>query len=82
MAPQVHVDKAGALRSVALMNLRISDHGPVRVLLRNVPPSWSGVVWNEMRRAPAKLELERTAGGAYVTIPSIGAWNGGYLTGL
>lgn len=79
---QVHVDKAGALRSVALMNLRISDQGPVRVLLRNVPPSWSGVVWNEMRRAPAKLELERTAGEAYVTIPSIGAWNGGYLTGL
>ncbi|MBR2487787.1 MAG: hypothetical protein IKB52_01550 [Kiritimatiellae bacterium] len=41
-----------------------------------------GVVWNEMRRAPAKLELERTAGEAYVTIPSISAWNGGYLTGL
>ena len=79
---QVHVDKAGSLRSVALMNLRISEQGPVRVLLRNLPPSWSGVVWNEMRRAQARLELERTDGGAYVTIPSIGAWNGGYLTGL
>lgn len=32
--------------------------------------------------APARLELERTDGEAYVTIPSISAWNGGYLTGL
>ena len=31
--------------------------------------------------SPARLELERTAGGAYVTIPSIGAWNGGYIKG-
>ena len=29
----------------------------------------------------ARLELERTDGEAYVTIPSIGAWNGGYIKG-
>lgn len=29
----------------------------------------------------AKLELERTDGEAYVTIPSVGAWNGGYIKG-
>jgi hypothetical protein len=51
---QVHVDKDGALRSVALMNLRIAEQGPVRILLRNVPPSWKCFVWNEMRRASVR----------------------------
>ena len=78
---QVHVDKDGALRSVALMNLRIAEQGPVRVLLRGVPPTWKGVAWNEMRREPVAIKLERTKNGTYATIPSIGAWNGGYLSG-
>ena len=78
---QVHVDKEGALRCVALMNLRIAEQSPVRILLRNVPSSWKGVVWNEMRRAPVRLELERIDGETYVTIPSVGAWNGGYMSG-
>ena len=78
---QVHVDKDGALRSVALMNLRIAEQGPVRILLRNVPPSWKCFVWNEMRREPVAIKLERTKNGTYATIPSVGAWNGGYLTG-
>ncbi|MBQ8126152.1 MAG: hypothetical protein IJ173_09810 [Kiritimatiellae bacterium] len=78
---QVHVDKAGRLRSVALLNLRISEQGPVRILLRGVPPTWKGVVWHEMRREPVKLALERTGGETYATIPSVGAWNGGYLSG-
>ena len=69
------------LRNVALMNLRIAEQGPVRVLLRGVPPTWKGVVWNEMRREPVMFELERTADGTYVTIPSVSAWNGGYLSG-
>ena len=34
------------LRNVALMNLRIVEQGPVRVLLRGVPPTWKGVAWN------------------------------------
>ena len=78
---QVHVDKDGRLRSVALLNLRISEQGPVRILLRGVPPTWKGVVWHEMRREPVKLALERTGGETYATIPSVGAWNGGYLSG-
>lgn len=79
---QVHVDKNGALRSVALMNLRISEQGPVRILLRGVPPAWKGVVWHEMRREPVRLEFERAGGETYVTIPSVGPWNGGYATGV
>ena len=79
---QAHVDKNGALRSVALMNLRIADQGPVRILLRGVPPTWKGAVWNEMRRESLKLEIERIGGEAYVAVPSVGAWNGGYMTGF
>ena len=78
---QVHVDGNGALRCVALMNLRIAGQGPVRILLRGVPQKWKGVVWNEMRRAPVRLELERVGGETYVTIPSVAAWNGGYISG-
>lgn len=79
---QAHVDRDGALRCVALMNLRIVEQGPVRILLRGVPPTWKGVVWHEMRREPVKLELERAGDETYVTIPSIAAWNGGYVTGV
>jgi hypothetical protein len=32
--------------------------------------------------ATVKLELERTGDETYVTIPSIAAWNGGYVTGV
>ena len=51
-------------------------------LLRNLPPSWKCVVWNEMCRAPVKLEFERIGCETYVTIPLVGAWNGGYMTGF
>jgi hypothetical protein len=79
---QVHVDKDGALRSVALMNLRIAEQGPVRILLRGVPSAWNGAaVWREMRREPVTLNIEQAGGATYVTVPSVGAWNGGYLTG-
>ena len=78
---QAHVDKDGCLRCIALMNLRIAEQGPVRILLRGVPPSWKRVVWHEMRREPLTLELKRSGGEAYVAIPSVGAWNGGYLSG-
>ena len=78
---QVHVDTKGMLRSVALMNLRITDQEPVRILLRSVPSAWKGVLWNEMRRKPIKIEIERIGSEAYATIPSVGAWNGGYMTG-
>lgn len=79
---QVHVDKGGELRSVALMNLRIGEQGPVRILLRGVPSAWNGAaVWREMRREPVTLNIEQAGGATYVTVPSVGAWNGGYLSG-
>ena len=77
---QVHVDENDNLRSVALVNLRISDQGPVRLLLRKLPPSCKSMVWNEMCREPLSLELENVGGETFVTIPAVGAWNGGYLS--
>jgi len=77
---QVHVDKAGNLRSVALMNLRISEQGPLRLRLRDMPSDWKSVVWNEMCRPSVRLAFERQGDETYVTVPSVGAWNGGYLT--
>lgn len=76
---QIHVDAQGKLRSVALMNLRISRQGAIRLLLRNVPPAWQSVEWNEMRHPPLSLELERIGEEKYVTVPSIDAWNGGWI---
>ena len=76
---QVHVDRGGALRCVALMSLRIAEQGPVRILLRNVPPSWKGAVWNEMRRPRLRLDILREDGETFVVIPEIGAWNAGFL---
>jgi len=76
---QMHVDASGDLRCVALMNLRISEQGPVRLLLRKVHARAKAATWNEMCRARVRLPLERTAEGTFVTIPSVGAWNGGYI---
>lgn len=63
------------------MNTRITEQGPVRILLRNMPADWTSVDWNEMSRPPLRLLLERREGSVFVTIPSVGAWNGGYLSG-
>ena len=79
---QVHVDGGGNFRCLALLNLRISEQGPVQILLRKVPSEWTHVVWNEMRRSPVRLQLERSGDDSFVTIPLVGAWNGGYLSGV
>ena len=34
-----------------------------------------------MRREPVTLNIEQAGGATYVTVPSVGAWNGGYLSG-
>lgn len=63
------------------MNTRITEQGPVCIQLRNVPDDWTVVDWNEMCRPALRLMLERREGSVFVTIPSVGAWNGGYLSG-
>ncbi|MGN0833739.1 MAG: hypothetical protein ACI4RD_08865 [Kiritimatiellia bacterium] len=77
---QIHVDPSGQLRSVALLNLRIGDQGPVRIRLRQVPTDWQAVEWHELCRPAVRLAFEREGDETYVTVPCVGAWNGGYLT--
>lgn len=77
---QIHADANGNLRCVALMNTRITEQGPVRIQLRHMPADWTAVDWNEMCRPPLRLMLERREGSSFVTIPSVGAWSGGYLS--
>lgn len=74
-----HVAAAtGALRTVALLNTRIDVQGPLTLRLRGVPAG-ATAVWREMRRAPVPLVLSREGALSRVTIPEIGAWNGGYV---
>ena len=62
-----------------LLNTRIAEQGPVRIRLRNVPPERTALVWNEMRRDPVELVVEKAGNELFATIPIIGTWNGGYL---
>ena len=77
---QVHVDKANRLAAVALVNMRISAQGTVRVRLRALPHDVRFVVWQPLCRRREKLPIERTEAGTFVAIPEIGAWNAGYLS--
>lgn len=73
------VDKAGALRSVALFNCRIDRQEPVRLRLRGVPADVRVGVWHAFRGEPTALPLTREGSEARVTLPAISAWNGGWL---
>lgn len=77
MAPHVAA-ATGALRTVALLNTRIDAQGPLTLRLRGVQAG-ATAVWREMRRAPVPLVLSREGALSRVTIPEIGAWNGGYV---
>ena len=77
MLPRVS-EKDGTLRTVALLNVRIDAQEQVRLALRGVPAG-AKAVWRELRRAPVELPLVREGDSARVVIPSIGAWNAGYL---
>lgn len=76
MIPRVDAD--GRLRTLALVNTRIDEQGPVEVLLREKPAAGK-LVWRELRRAPVEVSVVPAGDGAKVVIPSIGAWNGGYF---
>lgn len=77
MMPRVTAD--GELRNVALLGLRLDVQGPVRLRLRGVPQSAATAVWREIRREPVVLPVLREGGVCHVEIPSVGAWNGGYV---
>ena len=76
---QLHESAGGDFRALALVNTRISVQGPVRVKLRRAAFPTGKAVWHEMRHAPLSLPLEGQGSDLFVTIPSVDAWNGGYL---
>ena len=78
LIPRVLAD--GTLRTVGLLNGRIDTQGPIRLCLRSLPSDVQKVTRRELRRKPVKLRVERDEDGvAYVSVPSIGAWNAGFL---
>ena len=77
MMPRVAAD--GSLRNVALLGLRLDEQGPVRLRLRGVPENATCAVWREIRREPVPLPIHREGAICRVEVPSIGAWNGGFL---
>ena len=75
--PRVAPD--GTLRTVAFINARIDVQKQLTLRLRGVPPGTVAAIWHEMRCKPVRLELKRDGRDALVTVPSVGAWNGGWL---
>ena len=77
VVPRVTAD--GTLRSVAFVNARIDEQKPLRLRLRGVPVG-AQATWWALRSKPVALPVEPLSGGeAGVTIPSLSAWNCGWL---
>ena len=77
MMPRVSSD--GSLRLVSLVSVRIEEQGPLTLRLRHVPAGCRSMVWREMNRAPVTLPLVREGDVVRVTVPSVSAWNAGWL---
>jgi hypothetical protein len=77
MLPRVS-KKDGMLRTVALLNNRIDAQVQIELVLRGVP-NGAKAVWYEVRRSPVEVPLVREGVSVRATIPSIAAWNAGYL---
>ena len=73
------VNKKGELKTIALINTLIDAQEEVVIRLKKCPAS-KKVCWHELRREVKELTLEMDGDGAKVVIPSIGAWNGGFLS--
>lgn len=74
------VTEEGCLKTVGLINTRIDSQEQIRIRLSGVPSDAKSVMWREMKMKPVRVRLERDADGlCYVTIPSISAWNAGFL---
>lgn len=78
VVPRVASD--GSLRTLGLVNCRIDEQSVIRFSLPALRVGQKTAVWHELRKKPLKLRIERDAEGrAYVEVPSIGAWNAGFL---
>ena len=78
MQPRVRPD--GSLTSVVLVNATIDRTPPARLRLRGVPAGISRATWSAFDEKDVSVPVIRDGKDAVVVIPSIAAWNGGYLT--
>ncbi len=73
------VTPGGELRSVAFINARIDTQKPVRVRLRGVPSGTKSATWRAFHGKPVTVPVEREGADAIAVIPSLAAWNCGWL---
>lgn len=74
------VDEAGVLKTLGIVNTRIDVQESIRVRINGLPSSAKHVFWNELKKKPMKLRLERTDDGVYVVVPKIAPWSAGYIS--
>ena len=78
LIPRVATD--GSIRTLGLVNCRIDEQSVLRFSLPALPARCKTAVWHELRKKPVKLKIERSGdGNAYVEVPSLGAWNAGFI---
>lgn len=76
--PRVTAD--GALRTVGIINCRIDEQGPIRLSLPALPKDTKKALWREMKKKSVRLKIFRDENDTpYVVVPSIQAWNAGFL---
>ena len=73
------VTESGALKAVALVNTTIDRMKPLKLRLRGVDPSVDKARWHALESESVGLTVERVGTDAFVTIPGLSAWNGGWL---
>ena len=76
---QPRVRKDATLASVVFVNASIGELRRVRLRLRGVPPASGTALWSALDENDVRLGVVRDGNDAIVEIPSVSAWNGGYL---
>ena len=78
LIPRVGDDRT--LKTLGLVNTRIDVQGPVKIQIKSLPASARHMIWNELKKKPLKLRLERADDGIYVVVPEIAPWSAGFLS--
>ena len=70
------VTEAGELKNIGLVGTRLDPQYGIRI---RVATNARRSVWHELGHDDVEVEVQREGDAAYVVIPSIDAWNCGYL---
>ena len=74
------ISEDGTLKTLGLINCRIDQQECILFQLPNIPANIKKAVWYELRKKPVSLPIVRDEDGtAYVEVPSIAAWNAGFV---